>query len=65
MWMVADPGFDQGGPNFEMEGCTPDFIQSHSLLGAKQCKMYALTLGLEAQGLWGPPGSAMGGDQSK
>ena len=47
---VADPGFGQGGPTLKQEGCMPDFIEGCSLLGAKQCKMYILTLGLgEAQ----------------
>ena len=35
-----------GGPTLKREGCTPDFIESYSLLGAEQRKMYALTLGL-------------------
>ena len=56
---VADPGFGQGGanwsggPTLKREGCTPDFIESYSLLGAKQRKMFALTLGLGGPG---PPG---------
>ena len=33
----------------------PDFIEGCSLLGAKQCKMYALTLGLGGPGPPGPP----------
>ena len=43
---VADPGFGQGGPigrgspTLKREGCTPDFIQSYSLLGAKQHKNF-------------------------
>ena len=41
----------------------PDFIEGCSLLGAKQCKMYALTLGLGGPGLPGPPGSATGPTQ--
>ena len=39
-----------GGPTLKWEGCTPDFIESC----AKQCKMYALTLGLGGLGLWAP-----------
>ena len=66
MFTVADPGFGQGGPNWlggptlKWEGCTPDFIETYSLLGAKQCKMYALTLGLGGPGLQGPPESTTG-----
>ena len=29
-----------GGPTLKREGCTPDFIQSYSLLGAKQHKNF-------------------------
>ena len=49
IYSVADPGFGQGGgpigqggPTLKREGFMPDFISSC----AKQCKMYALTLGL-------------------
>ena len=35
----------------------PDFVEGCSLLGAKQHKMYALTLGMGDPGLLGPPGS--------
>ena len=36
----------------------PDFIEGCSLLGAKQCKMYALTLGLGGWASWALPESA-------
>ena len=54
---VADPGFGEGGPNWSGG---PNFemgriLYSYSLLGAKQRKMYALTLGLEGPRPPGPP----------
>ena len=57
IWSRGGPNCS-GGPTLKREGCTPDFIESYSLLGAKQRKMYALTLGLGGPGLRGPPGSA-------
>ena len=52
---VADAGFGQGGPTLKRKGCTPDYIEGCSLLGAKQRKMYALTLGLGRPGASGGP----------
>ena len=57
IYAVADPGFGQGGPNWsggptlKREGCTPDFIESYSLLGPKVCSNFG------AGGTWasGPP----------
>ena len=49
---VADPGFGQGGPNFETERIMPDFIENC----AKQRKIYAQLWGWGA----GPPGHPPG-----